>query len=370
MAATWTWTLADQYGSGVVELWRASGRSLTFARNTFAEASCVIHHDDEDASLFFTALSAGIPTLQCFRNGVLRFNGYLAPFSEDLQEDDATVSLVFRSPFGRLLGDGNSRGRFTGPATDAASIFAAVDQGAIAKSLIDTTNLAGDTGLATTGAIATTTARDRTYNYSNVGQSIVNLSNVIGGFDFGEDFILGGSTLAQFRVYASQGGAQPNAQFQYGVDTLNNVRAVGRTTEPPINLVTIIGGNGLTGSAQDAGSRAMFGMWPYQETQSDVIVQQTLTDKANAVLRARPVRTVSFSPDPDLAPAPWDDYWLGDTAHLFGRRGSFTEDVDVRINAVTIVIDDEGNESYEIPDPLTPEGEATLRASLSVEVQE
>jgi hypothetical protein len=62
--------------------------------------------------VFFDALSNGIPTLRAYRDGVLRFHGELAPFTETLEET-AQLSLLFRGPFARLIGYGQSRGLFT-----------------------------------------------------------------------------------------------------------------------------------------------------------------------------------------------------------------------------------------------------------------
>jgi hypothetical protein len=115
-------------------------------------------------------------------------------------------------------------------------------------------------------------------------------------------------------------------------------------------------------------SIARFGKWPQYVTLTDVIEQTTLDDRAQALIRPNATRTVTFSPEPTLAPLPWDDYFLGDTVRFFARRSALAENVAVRVNAFTVVIDEDGNEAFEIPDPTTPEEEASIRASLSVEV--
>jgi hypothetical protein len=82
--------------------------------------------------VFFDTLRNGIPTLRAYRDGVLRFHGELAPFTETLEET-AQLGLLFRGPFVRLIGYGQSRGRFTVPSVG----FTATDAGQIAKALID-----------------------------------------------------------------------------------------------------------------------------------------------------------------------------------------------------------------------------------------
>jgi hypothetical protein len=105
-------------------------------------------------------------------------------------------------------------------------------------------------------------------------------------------------------------------------------------------------------------------MW-VQEIASDVSEQATLDDKAQALLRPDPIKVVAFTPDPTLAPLPWDDYWLGDTVSFFGRRGAFVEDVTARINKITVVIDDEGNEAAAVEQPGT-DGD-TITSGVEVE---
>lgn len=367
------WEFCDGAGVRLCEAATVSGRVLNYARNSYAEAQCTLSHGDEAAALLLAALSTGIPTLRVWRfvppysTGSLIFRGYLAPFQENAEET-AMLTPVFRSPFARLIGDGSNRGRFT-----AASVpFTATDAGQIAKSLIDTTNADSYTGIATTGTIETTVPRDRGYQFANVGQSIVSLTNVINGFDFQETFVDSGTTLAEFSVHASLDEARPEARFEYGADTMNNVRSMSRTTQPPINRAAVLGANGLYGLASDAGSIETYGLWPIQVSASDVTEQTTLNAKAQALLRPNLVKTVEFTPDYALesCPQPWDDFWIGSAAPFFARRDALLEDLSVRVNAARIVVDENGFEATEIPHPETPDEEADIKANLSVEIVE
>lgn len=342
----------------------------------------MLSHEDDAAALLLDAYSSGVPTLRVWRfvppftePAALVFRGYLAPFSENVEET-ALLSFCFRSPFARLLGDGSNRGRFTG----ASVSFAAVDAGSIARALIETTNTDSYMGLRITGAdaIQPTVPRDRTYQFANVGESVINLTNVINGFDFQEIFVDSGTTLAEFRVSPSLDETRPLAQFQYGADTLNNVRSMSRTTQPPINVATVLGANGLSGYADDPASIATYEQWPVQYSASDVTEQSTLDAKAEALLRPSPVTTLAFTPEWALESCPQPsfgiegqgDFWIGSACPVFARRGAFNVDTTARINAVTIAVSEDGFESTEIPDPLTPEDEATIRSSLTVEITE
>ncbi len=64
-------------------------------------------------------------------------------------------------------------------------IFIATDAGEIAWSMIETSQAKtnGDFGF-TEGVIEPTMDRDRTYNNQNIMEAIINLANVINGFDF------------------------------------------------------------------------------------------------------------------------------------------------------------------------------------------
>jgi hypothetical protein len=356
---SWSFLLADSQGNGLADLATGAGRTLTFTRNAYPEAAVTISHDDDAATVFFDALSNGIPTLRAYRDGVLRFHGELAPFTEQLEET-AQLSLLFRGPFARLIGYGQSRGSFTA----VSKIFTAIDAGQIAKTLIDE---ATGSGVATTGTIEASKTRDRTYQYANIGEAITNLTRVLDGFDFEVTPIeYASGDLGQLNVYAAQGSdVSDTVLFQYGPETIANVRSVARQIEPPINYARVLGTNGLPAVKQDAASIAKFGYWIVQESLSDVSEQTTLDDKAQALLRPDPIKVVAFSPDPTLAPAPWDDYWLGDTVSFFGQRGAFTEDVTARINKITVVVDDEGNEAAEVEQPGT-DGE-TFTAGVEVE---
>lgn len=359
------------------------GRQLTFQRNSFAECSFSLSHEDEAARLLLEALrDSGTPTLRAWRRGpndtagVCRFAGYLAPFQEDAEEQ-AIITPVFRSPFARLLGEGSERGRFTGAPGDTAvgetvDFWAAgvgTDAGAIAESLIGTANAQSTTGLVV-GDVEATVNRGRVYQYANIGEEIVNLSNLLDGFDFEEQPISSGEDLATFVVFADAGTDTPGARFEYGPAMLGNVRALSRTTEPPVNRVRVLGANGLTSVKELPDSIVKYGVCFMQVSAADVDVQATLDDKAFALLRPNPVQTFTFTPDYGVTNCPrlWDSFSLGSTVRLFARRGALYVDEAVRVNAATIVISDDGFEAVETPDPLTLDEEQAIRASLSVEV--
>jgi hypothetical protein len=372
MSAEWELLLCDGLGNPLAELTRANGRQITFKRNAYSEAQFQLSHQAPEAELLLNAVEAGpLPTLRAYRrsagatSSTLRFNGCLAPFTEDL-DVVGNLTATFRSPFSRLIGDGSSgSGRYTDQSIWAEEKIA--DK--IAESLIllyGGAGIIGNTdpvfgikyaetsfaGLAI-GTIASTVARTQNYLYANVGQEITNLSLAEGGYDFDETPVEQGTTLALFNTYASQGILRPNALLQYGPSTLANLSKVTRNTGNPITFVRLIGPEGLVAEKEDTAASAKFGRYYYEEQATEVNNLTTLEKRASALLRTHPVRTYALTPELalDNCPKPWDDFWLGDTLPLYGKLGGFLMNDEVRINEIAIVIDDNGFETAAIPDP-------------------
>lgn len=201
--AIWDFMLCDAMGNNLSELATASGRTVTFKRNSYSEVQLTLAHEDDSASLLLSALAnTGVPKLKCYRRGPndsldlpapLRFRGYLAAFSET-SEETSLLTATFRSPFGVLAGDGSQAGRFL--TSQFPTTYLSMDAGFIAKALIDTANLDSPTGLATDPSlIRTTVNRSCVYPVAqNLGSAITDLSAVLDGFDFFESFVETGTT--------------------------------------------------------------------------------------------------------------------------------------------------------------------------------
>ena len=383
-AGVWEFVCCDGSGNALTALTRHQGTSATFTRNDVPSCTFSLSHDDDECATILTALKNGtgngMPTLKGFRMGrdgtkVLRFNGYLATISEESGTDASTATFTFRGPFGRYVGDGGGRGELIN-----AVSYTDTDAGLIAKDILDQANVnitqfpGSVIPMDTAGTIELSKKRDRTYpSYTNAGEAVLALTSVLDGFDFEVLPIEGGATLGRFYVYAQMGQDRPAAKFEYGPNTLANCSAMHRQTLPPINLSTVVGsGNviAITPARWDLASIAKYGQWRHTLFQSDVSDRATLDDKAVALKRPDPIRTIDFTPDPRLAPLPWDDYWIGDRVQFYANRGALVEGpLSVRVNQITVVIDpDTGLESAEIPDPLTGDEERTIRASLQTEV--
>lgn len=110
----------------------------------------------------------------------------------------------------------------------------------------------------------------------------------------------------------------------------------------------LLGADGLTSTARDYPSELAYGYWPITKSYPSISVQATLDDRALSLLRPTPIKTVTMTPESN-APKPWDDFYLGDTVSLYANRGSIQESTPVRVNAFTVLVDDNGIESSEIP---------------------
>lgn len=392
MPASWEFLLC-QNGNPIAELTTASGKQLKYSRNQFTEAQLVISHLDAAATPLMEAIEGGpLPTLKAYRRSegaleaTLRFNGHFAPSTETLEETKL-ITAMFRSPFGRLHGDGTSgMGRYTGASIQAEE----KEQGQIAKSLILLYGGGGTIGAedptfgvkyAETsfaglgiGSIATDgVVRSITYPHANVGQAIVNLSACLNGFDFDETFVDEGETLAKFNTYTGAGSSRPSARFEYGRGTLANVSHVSRSTRAPANVVRLIGSRGLWTQVEDAGSIAQYGKWYYVEQATDCTSMSVLKSRAEAILaRSKvPIRTYSITPELGLPNCPdlFDDFFLADTVPFFAREGAFNVNTETRIDELTVVIDDNGFEATSIPDPhaTTPESPDALHTVFRVQ---
>lgn len=346
MART-TWVLCDHTGLPVAEVTNAAQRVFGARRNRGRQGTLTLSHHDLEASRILDLLPNGVPQLRYYRDGTLRLSAYLTSIEERLAEsgEDAFVA-TFKDPFGRLLGDGSDSGRFL-----STDMTLTGDQGALAWVLIAFLNAEGETGIRQ-GLIEGTVVRDRTYEAGkNVGEALVQLTEVDGGPDIEFlplDPMETGGKLADFTVYASQGEDRPDLLWGFGRGTMANVLDVTRQIMPPVNVVRLTTTEGLVSTQTHPASVALYGQWPLSASSpNDVTDQGTLDAKALAMLRPGWRKLVSFTPDPE-GPQPFDDYWLGDTGRFKGSEGALSETFVPMVNAVTITEGPDGEETHDL----------------------
>jgi hypothetical protein len=303
--------------------------------------------DPEYAALINVIATGETPLLIVFRDGIVRFAGELMGINETVNEAGSQVTVVFGNPLARLMGDSDNTGRFT----DVGVTFTQIDQGAILWSLVDTANSIADTRIRL-GTIEPTKLRDRIYDYKNIGAAFKEMAAVLDGPDFEFaplDPLENDGKLAELNVMNHQGVDQLNAIFGYGPDTLANVNGYAREWRPPINRVRTISTEGLAALKTLPSSITQFGVWEMIESLSDGTVEQATADeRALDLLRSGWTRVVSFTPESDIAPQPFDDYGIGDTVSLNIRDGAAVEELSARMNGITVTLDADDNETHEL----------------------
>lgn len=363
----WTFDAVDGQGVRLADLTGlATGKRVTFKRNTWVELAGTLSCDDLPAGLLTAAMRTGWPSIRAYRrapganSGAFQFEGKLAPVLEDA-EVGATFAFVARSPLWRL-------GLFSLLSQQTGAAGSQPDGTTIANML--TYNGYGALAGLTIGNVDPLTT-SHAYSFA-AGASLLGsmqaLTGLLDGVDIAERFVAPGSVVLD--VMATAGSARPNAVFQYGDGTMANCKAAGKTTAPPMNYVVLIGADGLVSIGQDFASQAIYGVWPNPAgaVAAPATGSQAMLDSlAAGMLRPRPITTARFTPETN-APKPLDDFVLADTVSLYANRGSLQISAPARVNAFSIVIDDNGIESAEIPDPTSPEDEMGLRASLALEV--
>lgn len=256
------------------------------------------------------------------------------------------VNLIFRDAFSVL------RSRFT-----ATSVtYTAQDAGQIARQLIDATHTAhGDTTIATDSAwIEATKPRDRTYESKQAAEAIIELTEVLGGFDWYPTYLdpreNAGKTM-RFNVAASIGVDTPNAKFEYGDGTLFNCKAYQFTAALPVNRARGIGaqnsgaGTSLVSEKTDQASIDRYRTYMQIVSATDVSEQATLDDKTADALRPGIGLVTQFTAEPgaENCPLPWRDFNLGDTIRWNVDDGAMQEQTSPRVQTLEVGLDDSDN---------------------------
>lgn len=230
--------------------------------------------------------------------------------------------------------------------TDLEDIYSTVDAGTIAWTLIDESQTLtnGDLGI-TQGNIEATQNRDRTYYNQNIMEAIVNLSKVIGGFDFEI------TPEKVFNVYALKGLDRSSfAIFEYGV----NFKTVSISNDfgTPSNFSIAVGeGTGLSKlkeTSENVPSQESIKLRQQLTVENSVSVLQTLQDKADDITSrfSTPVLSLTFMQSQKTNPN-LGSIDLGDYVKVRVDRGVFDIDNLFRVYGIKVAVDQTGNEIIE-----------------------
>jgi hypothetical protein len=338
---TWAWGLRDgNTGLPIRGSELLTNRRLAFSRNHAAGAQTRLGLQDPGAAAVFDTIRlSGLPDLVVYRNGQIPFAGHWVGMSGGNEVDGSGfVDIVWKDAF--ALYDY----RLTNYPDE---VYVAEDQGVIAQSLMETSDATyGPTAVNTVGTIEATMLRDRSYVNKPVSEAIVELTEVIGGFDWYPTYTdpqtAVGRTMT-FNVAARYGTDRPGARFEFGPGTLENCRSYGYTMGLPVNVVRALGASGLAREVLDEDSMDRFGAYQIALAASDVSETATLDDLARGALRPNPVLITDLKGDPALCPRPWDDFWIGDTIRANIDDGAVQQQLETRVQTVDLALDDSDN---------------------------
>lgn len=181
--------------------------------------------------------------------------------------------------------------------------------------------------------------RDRTYEWGKpIGEAITQLSEVIDGFDWevGPDL--------KYRTWYPQRGSLRTWPAVVG-DTIQEWQRTVDTGQYATDIWAVggeVNGAPLRATASIVGPHGPGGRWDRLVTYSDVTVQTTLDEHADAAVADASVIRPSYVLTPKLDAWTPDDAWLGDTTRIVIQSGRLDVDTTGRIVAISIDIDDAG----------------------------
>jgi len=330
--------IKDRAGNALGQL--TNYRKVTFGKrlNNYGSASFDIMVNDSKAPLF---IDPRINTIEIWReigfDKVLVWSGEQALSNGQLNASKNNWAEIFCFDWFEQL-----RHRYTG----AERIFADIDAGTMARTMIDETNTDDATGI-TIGTISPTKNRDRTYSNQNIMEAIINLANIASGFDFEV------TNNKVFNVSSIIGTDKTNSvRLEYG-HNIKNVNIVQDFTTP-INRAIVLGEPTDATTLQrididDAGLQATYGLREGRLQEMDVSEVATLTDKGTAAINkyGTPLTKVDFDLVSNITPT-ITDFGIGDGIRLIVKDGMYNIDSEFRVFEWEMTFDKDNQESLSL----------------------
>lgn len=338
--------VVDQTGAVIADLTGLAGnRKLLFVRNGTYEAEFSLDLDSfeklgRDTNVNpRSMLSTGKYECVIKRLGVPLFAGRIVFDGSDFGEQVKTMVKV----------DGWFN-LFKDRRTSISRSFTSTDAGQIAWTLINESQLMtyGSFGI-TQGTITTSQNRTRLYEFANIRDALIQLSEVENGIDF--EF----TPSKVFNVYyPSMGVERTEIELIYP----GNIKNLSITTDATqlMNYIVArgqgLGAGQLYDIRQDTNSQATFGLKQTVLDFSDVPDITTLQELADEQLRLYkdPLEILQLTLDGNIEPYV-GSYWLGDrvmvTIEGYKRYDHIVRRL-YRIDEIDISIDDFDNESVEL----------------------
>jgi hypothetical protein len=325
----------------------ANVNELVFERNRSSSASVTIDLfklEDLGRKLHLNPLdifSANRTELRVRRYGQYLFSGQVSNVEPHIEGDKADMKVGV-SGWLDLLGQ-----RYTANNV----VYSATDAGDIAWGLINTSQglTYGDLGI-TKGLVQASVNRDRTYNGKNIKDALIELSEVLNGFDFEITWD------KKLNIYYPYQGMDRSTQLRF--EYKNNIKSITVPHDGTQMTNSVLARGAGQGDAQisdtetDTPSQAAYGLRQSILDYPDVIETATLAAHANGQIAGykdiidMPVIVLNGSLPPALG-----SYWLGDQIILTIpdlQTFSYLSGVKYKIDKIAVRIDENEQEEIEL----------------------
>jgi hypothetical protein len=344
----WNFVLANQAGVTIDVLdGSAKQVQLEYQRSDVSRAIVQMDIDDERSIALIQQVVSITPRIYCYRDGSLEFAGFLTSI-EQTADNEGQLTATFEDGLALL------RYRISGANIEyynqnSANIIASSSALGSFTSLLTQANASTATGLVAGAVTATTVViGEMLMSREIILDRVLEISRLTGGPDLRVNPQAQGSTLATLDVGPLYTGTTPAAYFAYGPGTQVNVLSVSQQITAPQTRVIVVGNEveaSSTVTANITSAETALGRWEAVEQRSDLESTTDCLNTADANVRAAWTQTISFTPDPAIAPLPLSDYNVGDPIRITVNRGSLAADATARVNKIGITIDNSGVET-------------------------
>ena len=222
-----------------------------------------------------------------------------------------------------------------------------IDAGLIAWSMIETSQLKtnGDFGI-TKGTIETTMNRNREYTNQNISEAIINLSDVLYGFDFEI------TNDKVFNVYSVKGSDLSNSLIlEYGRN-LQNCQ-IDEDFSTPCNSAIVLGevsgGTELSRvERNDLVSQTNYKLREMVLSADNVVDEDTLEEKGDALMAKYSNKLIKVDFDVCRCLISITDFNLGDQIRLIIKKGCYNIDDEYRIFEWTVNYENDNTEKLSL----------------------
>lgn len=236
-----------------------------------------------------------------------------------------------------------------------SNTYTNTDAGTIAWGLINTTQglTGGNLGI-TQGTLETTQNRDRAYFDESIGEKIIQLTEVINGFDFLITPSIKINTLGIFNVYAKRGSTITDFRLEYGEGLKNNIQSWRRkrTLSDMFNSIVVegqgLGDARLTSTESDTSLINAVGLLEGRKQEKSVTQQNTLDQKADEYIRVHKTEQPLYDITLNNAFNDFGKYDVGDIVPIRIKYGYVDINTTMRIYGIDVRVSDAGEESIKL----------------------